>query len=81
MEFAPGEATFDHFIDLGFFCEDLFGRRVEIVTPKVMPPPRSKLVQINLDCLAELGLALPHRLGKFRVLDPLQEPLVSLGRN
>jgi predicted nucleotidyltransferase len=38
VEFAPGEATFDHLMDLGFFCEDLCGRRVEIVTPNSLSP-------------------------------------------
>jgi uncharacterized protein len=38
VEFAPGEATFDHFMDIGFFCEDLCGRRVEIVTPNSLSP-------------------------------------------
>lgn len=38
VEFAPGEATFDHFMDLGFLCEDLCGRRVEIVTPNSLSP-------------------------------------------
>ncbi len=33
VEFVPGAATFDHFMGLSFYCEDLFGRRVEIVTP------------------------------------------------
>ena len=38
VEFAPGHATFDHFMDLSFFCEALFGRRVEIVTPNSLSP-------------------------------------------
>jgi len=38
VEFAPGAATFDHFMDLSFYCEDLFGRRVEIVTPNSLSP-------------------------------------------
>ena len=38
VEFKPGAATFDHFMDLSFFCEDLFGRRVEIVTPNSLSP-------------------------------------------
>lgn len=38
VEFEPGAATFDHFMDLSFFCEDLFGRRVEIVTPNSLSP-------------------------------------------
>nr|VFK35346.1 MAG: hypothetical protein BECKMB1821I_GA0114274_11134 [Candidatus Kentron sp. MB]VFK77236.1 MAG: hypothetical protein BECKMB1821H_GA0114242_11134 [Candidatus Kentron sp. MB] len=38
VEFQPGETTFDHFMDLSFFCEELFGRRVEIVTPNSLSP-------------------------------------------
>ena len=38
VEFKPEEATFDHFMGLSFFCEDLFGRRVEIVTPNSLSP-------------------------------------------
>jgi len=38
VEFAPGAATFDHFMNLSFYCEDLFGRRVEIVTPNSLSP-------------------------------------------
>lgn len=38
VEFVPGQATFDHFMGLGFLCEDLFGRRVEIVTPGSLSP-------------------------------------------
>ena len=38
VEFAAGEATFDHYMDLGFLCEDLCGRRVEIVTPNSLSP-------------------------------------------
>lgn len=38
VEFEPGAITFDHFMGLSFFCEDLFGRRVEIVTPDSLSP-------------------------------------------
>lgn len=38
VEFAPGQATFDHFMGLAFLCEDLLGRRVEIVTPNSLSP-------------------------------------------
>lgn len=38
VEFAPGEATFDRFMDLSFLCEDRCGRRVEIVTPNSLSP-------------------------------------------
>jgi uncharacterized protein len=38
VEFTPGEATFDHFMDLSFLCEERCGRRVEIVTPNSLSP-------------------------------------------
>jgi uncharacterized protein len=38
VEFAPGEVTFDHFMDLGFHREDSCGRRVESVTPNSPSP-------------------------------------------
>lgn len=33
VEFIPGSKTYDNFINLAYFLEDLFGRRVELVTP------------------------------------------------
>jgi predicted nucleotidyltransferase len=38
VELVPGEATFDHFMDLSFLCEERCGRRVEIVTPSSLSP-------------------------------------------
>lgn len=32
VEFAPGKATFRNFMELAFFLEDLFGRKVDLVT-------------------------------------------------
>ena len=32
VEFDPGQKTFDNFMQLGFLLEDLFERRVELVT-------------------------------------------------
>jgi uncharacterized protein len=34
VEFLPEKKTFDNFMDLAFFLEDLFGRKVELVTPQ-----------------------------------------------
>jgi len=34
IEFDPQQKSFDNFMDLSFFLEDLLGRRVEIVTPQ-----------------------------------------------
>jgi hypothetical protein len=34
VEFDPGQKTFDNFMQLGFLLEELFRRRVELVTPE-----------------------------------------------
>lgn len=34
VDFEPGKKTFDNFMDLSFFLENLFGRKVELVTPQ-----------------------------------------------
>ncbi len=34
IEFVPGKKSYDNFIDLSFYLEELLGRRVEIVTPQ-----------------------------------------------
>ena len=38
VEFVPDRHTFDSFMDLSFFLEDLLGRRVELVTPEGLSP-------------------------------------------
>jgi uncharacterized protein len=38
VEFAPGEKTFDHFMGLALFLEDLLERRVELLTPESLSP-------------------------------------------
>ena len=38
VEFEWGKKTFDNFIQLSFFLEDLFKRRVELVTPESLSP-------------------------------------------
>lgn len=34
VDFEPSKKTFDNFMDLSFFLEDLLGRKVELVTPQ-----------------------------------------------
>ncbi|ANI88822.1 nucleotidyltransferase [Arachidicoccus ginsenosidimutans] len=34
VNFAPHQKSYDNFMELSFFLEDLLGRRVEIVTPQ-----------------------------------------------
>ena len=38
VEFEQGKKTFDNFIHLSFFLEDLFKRRVELVTTESLSP-------------------------------------------
>lgn len=34
VEFAPGKATFDNFMKLAFYLEELFSRKVDLLTVK-----------------------------------------------
>ncbi|MGS2760800.1 nucleotidyltransferase family protein [Sinomicrobium sp. M5D2P9] len=38
VEFEPDKKTYDNFMDLSFFLEDLLGRKVELVTPQSLSP-------------------------------------------
>ncbi|MBI5064371.1 MAG: nucleotidyltransferase family protein [Desulfatitalea sp.] len=38
VEFYPGKHTFDNFMEVSFFLEQLFGRRVELITLEGLSP-------------------------------------------
>jgi len=38
VEFEPGQKTFDNFMQLAFFLEELLGRRVDLVTAESLSP-------------------------------------------
>lgn len=38
VEFEPGQKTFDNFMQLAFFLEELFGRRVDLITVESLSP-------------------------------------------
>ena len=38
VEFEPGKKTFDNFMQLSFFLEDLFNRNIELVTTESLSP-------------------------------------------
>ena len=38
VEFAPGQKTFDHFMQLAFFLEDVLGRKVDLITTESLSP-------------------------------------------
>ena len=38
VEFEEGRKSFDNFMALAFFLEDLFGRKVDLLTPESLSP-------------------------------------------
>ena len=38
VEFRPGHKSFDSFMDLSFLLEDIFGRKVDLITPESLSP-------------------------------------------
>ncbi|MCX7839227.1 MAG: nucleotidyltransferase family protein [Anaerolineae bacterium] len=38
VAFEPGKKSFDNFVQLAYWLEDLLGRRVELVTPESLSP-------------------------------------------
>lgn len=38
VEFERGYKTFDNFMQVAFLLEELFGRRVELITPEALSP-------------------------------------------
>ena len=38
VEFDEGKKSYDNFIELCFFLEDLFGRKVDLLTPESISP-------------------------------------------
>jgi uncharacterized protein len=38
VEFEPGKKTFDNFMALGFFLEDILGRKVDLLTKESLSP-------------------------------------------
>ena len=46
VEFEPGAKSFDNYMDLKMFLEDLFGRRVDLVLSNVIKPRlRDRILQ------------------------------------
>jgi uncharacterized protein len=38
VDFLPDEYSFDHFMELSFFLEELFGRKIDLVTMEGLSP-------------------------------------------
>jgi uncharacterized protein len=64
VEFEPRCKTFDAFMQLAFFLEALFGRRVELVTPESLSPyigPHILREMEYVDFDTALSPTHPHR--------------------
>lgn len=44
VDFNDGAKTFDHFMDLKFFLEDLFGRKIDLVTVPALRPQLKEVI-------------------------------------
>jgi len=55
VEFEPGKKTFDNFIQLSFFLEDLLKRRVELVTPEALSPYIGPHILSEVEYVASIG--------------------------
>ena len=42
--FEEGQKTFDNYMDLKFYLEDLFGREVDLVTEKALKPQLKDII-------------------------------------
>ena len=42
--FEEGQKTFDKYMDLKFYLEDLFGREVDLVTEKALKPQLKDII-------------------------------------
>ena len=49
VEFERDQKTFDHFVHLAFLLEDLFERRVEVVTPESLSPYLKPHITKNIE--------------------------------
>ena len=49
VEFSTGCKTYDNFIHLAFFLEDLLGRNVELITPESLSPYLRPHIEKNVE--------------------------------
>ena len=50
VEFEPGRKTFDSFMELSFFLEDILQRHVEVVTTEALSP--ADYLSVEVECLS-----------------------------
>jgi uncharacterized protein len=52
VEFEPGRKSFDNFMHLAFYLEDLFGRNVDLLTPESLSPYLSPRIMREVEYVA-----------------------------
>ena len=53
VEFDPDQKTFDNFMNLSFFLEDILQRRVELVTTSSLSPHIGPRILASVECVTE----------------------------
>ena len=53
VEFDPGRKTFDNFMNLSFFLEDILQRRVELVTTSSLSPYIGPRILASVEYVSE----------------------------
>jgi len=48
VEFKAGQKSYDNFIELCFFLEDLFGRNVDLLTPASLSPHLKQQIEAEV---------------------------------
>lgn len=48
IEFEEGKKNFDNFINLAYFLEDIFDRKVELITKEALNPRMLEFIQKDL---------------------------------
>jgi uncharacterized protein len=49
VEFIHGQKTYDNYIELAYYLEELLGRKVELLTPKSMSPHIGPFIMKELE--------------------------------
>ena len=51
--FEEGQKTFDNYMDLKFYLEDLFGREVDLVTERALKPQLKDIIMKEVVSMPE----------------------------
>lgn len=69
VEFEPQQKAFDNFMNLAFFLEETFGRKVELLTPESLNNTAGRKSCLRLNMRRSVGEYLQHILDKASYLN------------